>query len=447
MGSGHVWSGACLGFIRAYVLAGLLVGGLAGGEGVGAGTAAAAEPAGVRVAVEPGGRSLFDEGLSQYRKRDATGWIASLGQRLNRGEVQLAHDPKLGYLPALLRELEIPVSSQVLVFSKTAARRHEVSPKTPRALYFNERAAVAYFPGTPDLELAVTDPALGVGFYRLDQTPEARPRLRRDDRCLECHLSTRTLGVPGWVVRSFLTGEDGDIDPLGGRPMVTHRTRWEERWGGYYVTGTHGEMVHLGNLFGTEAVSRHAEEPTANGNVTDLRPFLDVGQFPEPGSDVVSLMVLDHQAYAVTLLMRLRFEAEAALREGKGMRAVDATAEATLRYLLFTDEVPLKAPVRGTSAFARDFEARGPWDAQGRSLRQLDLQTRLLKHPCSFMLHSEAFDQLPEPARRHLYRRLWEVLSGEDPAPEFRRIPPAQRQAIREILLATKKDLPVYWRL
>jgi hypothetical protein len=147
------------------------------------------------------------------------------------------------------------------------------------------------------------------------------------------------------------------------------------------------------------------------------------------------------------LLVRLRFEAEAALKSNRGVHAIETTTEATLRYLLFAEEVSLKAPIRGTSAFATWFEKQGPWDVKGRSLRQFDLQTRLLKHPCSFMIYSEAFDALPEMARRHLYRRLWEVLNGEDPAPEFRKIPAETRQAIREILTATKKDLPVAWRL
>lgn len=393
------------------------------------------------------GRSLFDDAFTEYKRREAGGAMTSLARRLAQGETQLAHEARMGYLPALLRELDIPVSSQVLVYSKTSARKHEVSPKTPRALYFNDNVSVAYFSQTTDLEIAALDPNLGVAFYRLAQAKAERPRLMRDDRCLECHLSSRTFGIPGWMVRSFLTREDGDIDPLGGKPMVTHRTPFEERWGGYYVTGRHGDMTHLGNLLGAEAVARHAEEPRANGNIVDLSARLDLRPYPETGSDIVALLVLDHQACMLNLLIRLRFEAEAAVREGKGAGAIDGTTEAVLRYMLFVEEVPLKSPVQGTSAFAAQFSERGPRDAQGRSLRQLDLQTRLLKFPCSFLIYSEAFDQLPEIARRHLYRRLWDVLNGDDPSPIYQRIPMPTRQAIREILIATKRDLPVYWRL
>ncbi len=372
--------------------------------------------------------------------------MRALARRLAEGQTQLSYDDRLGYLPALLRELELEPSSQILVFSKTSARKYEVSPKVPRALYFNDQLSVAYFPGT-DIEIAATDPALGVAYYRLEHVKKDRPQLVRDDRCLECHISSRTFGVPGWLVRSFLTREDGDFDPLGGKPMVTHRTPLAERWGGYYVTGQHGSMVHLGNLFGTEAIARHSREPAANGNIMDLSPYFDVRQYLGPGSDIAALMVLDHQVCMLNLLVRLRFETEAALRDGQSIRAVEPTAEAVLRYLLFVEEAPLSAPIKGSGNFTARFSQQGPTDPRGRSLHQLDLQTRLLKHPCSFMIYSDAFERLPEPARRHLYRRLWDVLNGDDVAPEYRRIPAETRQAIREILTATKRDLPVYWRL
>jgi hypothetical protein len=131
----------------------------------------------------------------------------------------------------------------------------------------------------------------------------------------------------------------------------------------------------------------------------------------------------------------------------KGIKAIEATTDAVVRYLLFLDAVPFQARVQGTSSFAQQFERRGPFDAQGRSLRQLDLGTRLLKYPCSFMIYSEAFDRLPALARRHVYRRLWQALTGEDASADFQKIPAETRQAIREILNATKKDLPLYWRL
>ena len=113
-----------------------------------------------------------------------------------------------------------------------------------------------------------------------------------------------------------------------------------------------------------------------------------------------------------------------------------------LRYLLFVEEVPLTSPVRGTSSFAQEFQKAGPRDEKGRSFRQLNLQTRLFEFPCSYMIYSSSFEALPLEARR-----LWDILDGQDRSPEFAKLSPESRTAIREILLATKKDLPAYWRL
>jgi hypothetical protein len=112
------------------------------------------------------------------------------------------------------------------------------------------------------------------------------------------------------------------------------------------------------------------------------------------------------------------------------------SADELVDYLLFAGEAPLPAPVSGTSGFADEFAARGPADTHGRSLRQLDLKTRLLRYPCSYMIYSDAFAALPPLARDAIYQRLWRVLS--QPTPEHR--------AIVEILRDTKPDLPAYFR-
>jgi hypothetical protein len=388
----------------------------------------------------------FDEDMKAYKTTEASGAIASLQQRLERGEAQLRYETPQGYLLSLLRELNVPASSQLLVASKTSPNKALISPQNPRALYYNEQVSIAYVPSAELIEVAAADPKLGVTFYTLEQKESPRPRLVRDDRCLECHASSKTLDVPGLLVRSFLTKDDGDVDVLSG-VLVTHRTPIGERWGGYFVTGTHGAQTHRGNLFGAEALARHEKDPTGNGNITDLRPFLDVSKYPESGSDIVALMVLEHQTHMQTLLTRLARDANNALRTSDDLHPAHATAEATLKYLLLVDEARLTAPVRGTSDFAPWFAQQGPKDKQGRSLRQFDLQTRLFKFPCSFMIYSPSFDALPTPARKYLYRRLWKILSGEDTSPDYRDLSATMCTAIREILMETKNDLPLYWRL
>jgi hypothetical protein len=397
-------------------------------------------------APDPAEHPAFDEEMKTYKTTEASGAIASLQTRLERGEAPLSYERPHGYLLSLLRQLNVPVSSQLLVASKTSPNKALISPKNPRALYYNEQVSIAYVPSAELIEVAAADPKLGVVFYTLEQTESPKPRLVRDDRCLECHASSKTLDVPGLFVRSFLTKDDGDVNVLSGI-LVTHRTPISERWGGYFVTGTHGAQTHRGNLFGAQAIARHEKDPTWNGNITDLRPFLDVTKYPESGSDLVALMVLEHQTHMQALLTRLAYDANNALRTSDSLRPAYATAEAALKYLLFVDEARLTAPVQGTSDFARWFAQQGLKDKRGRSLRQFDLQSRLFKFPCSFMIYSPSFDALPSPARKHLYRRLWQILSGEDTSPDYESLSAATRTAIREILLETKNDLPVYWRL
>ena len=383
--------------------------------------------------------------LAIYKSTAAGGVVEALLARVQRNEAQLEFSTPHGYLPALLRELKIPSSSQLLVASKTSPNKNYISPKNPRALYFNDAVSLAYVPGADLIEIAATDPKLGVVFYTLEQKQAPRPKLTRDDRCLECHSSSKTLNVPGWMVRSFLTHGDGDVDVLSGL-MVTHRTPITERWGGYYVTGDTGGQHHRGNLFGTEDAARRGKAADASTRVTDLSPYLDVRKYPESSSDVVALLVFDHQVQLMNLLTRLRLDTEA-LAEGDSLERTHPTTEAVLKYLLFVEEARLTAPVTGPSRFAREFASLGPADSQGRSLHQFDLRTKLFKYPCSFMVYSPSFQALPLRAKRHLYRRLWQVLSGEDVSPEFQSLSVETRTALRDILLATKKDLPAYWRL
>jgi hypothetical protein len=126
---------------------------------------------------------------------------------------------------------------------------------------------------------------------------------------------------------------------------------------------------------------------------------------------------------------------------------VKAAANVLVRYLLFAEEAPLKGPLTGSPEFTAAFLAQGPQDKQGRSLRQFDLEKRLFKFPCSYMIYSDSFNALPRAVKLHIYRRLWDVLHGENPDPGWGNVAPETRRAILEILTETKNDLPVSWTL
>ena len=388
----------------------------------------------------------FDEDAIRYSKMPDSGPVASLQQKIEQGSIDFARDPKLGYLPALLRALNIPVSSQMLVFSKTSFQRERISPKNPRAIFFNDDVYIGYVPGSPMLEVSAVDPKLGGVFYTLDQKETQKPRFVRTDQCLECHASAKTMGVPGHVVRSFATDENGVVDLNSGTSLVNHRTPFSERWGGWYVTGHHSNQVHRGNLFGEEALAREKKEPNHRGNIEDLSPFFDVSQYPAASSDIVALMVLEHQTHLHNFITRLNYEATVALQQYGHIRYLKNIVDAFVKYLLFAEEAGLTAQVQGSPEFVRAFSQAGPRDSKGRSLREFDLQTRLFKHPCSYLIYSDAFANLPVEVRNEVYRRVFDVLTGKDDRPVFDSLTRANRRAIREILVETKTDLPAYWR-
>ena len=388
----------------------------------------------------------FDEDTIAYSKTKDTGPVAHLQERIDKGEVKLQYETTYGYLLSVLRELRISTNSQMLVFSKTSFQRERISPATPRALFFNDDVYIGFIPGAPLMEVSTADPKLGGVFYTLDQKPNGTPQFVRNDQCLECHASAKTMGVPGHLVRSFATDESGVVDLNSGISLVNHRTPLAERWGGWYVTGTHGSQTHRGNLIGNAAFERQGHEPNYLGNLTGLGRFFDVAKYPLAHSDIVALMVLEHQTHMHNFITRLSYAATLAVQQYGHVNYLKTVGDAFLKYLLFTEEAPLTAPIKGVPGFARSFTACGPTDRQGRSLRQFDLQTRLFKYPCSYLVYSEAFDNLPAKMKENLYQRLWDILTGKDATPDFQNISPATKRAILEILVDTKSGLPAYWR-
>ncbi|MBI2947699.1 MAG: hypothetical protein HYY23_08625, partial [Verrucomicrobia bacterium] len=273
------------------------------------------------------------------------------------------------------------------------------------------------------------------------------PRLQRDNRCLECHVTPRTLDVPGPLIRSFQTSSEGEVNLLSGGSLVNHATPLHERWGGWFVTGTYGDWPHRGNKFNHVRPVPSVLEPAAAPDLTELSRSCDLSLYPRQSSDILALMIFEHQTHLQNLLTRLHYESEAALRQSGHVRSLSHLSEAFLRYLLFADEAPIPGSIEGDREFSKWFEAQGPKDKRGRSLRQLDLRTRLFKYPCSYLIYSEAFERLPYAMRQHLYHRLWAILTGEDRSAEYQKIPTESRRAIFEILAETKPNLPAYWNL
>jgi hypothetical protein len=397
------------------------------------------------------GQDRFDLPPIRYSESIPNDPVASLRRRLAAGEVRLHRDPKFGYLPSLLKELNISPQSQVLVFSKTSLQIHKISPANPRALYFNDSVYVGYVPGSEILELAANDPQLGAVFYTLDgsggehelardpgpETEESKTntapcvddiKLVRDrGNCLSCHATTRTESVPGYLVRSIFPDRSGR--PRTGASSFTtdYRSPWKQRWGGWYVTGTHGAMRHMGNTFAIDRSDPQKIDVDGGANLTELPTRVRTGLHLLPSSDLVALLVLEHQTRVHNLITRANYETRQAVALDEAMnqalerpaeyrsentqRRIASAANALAEALLLIDEPKFEDAVSGTSGFREIFQTMGPVSSNGQSLRQLDLTERLFRYPLSFLIYTPEFQQLPAEVMGPVKERLRVELS------------------------------------
>jgi len=391
------------------------------------------------------GRPLSEHPSIVYSQATPADPVARLQKAVDTGDVSLDFDPQRGYLPALLRALKVPVSSQGLVFSRTSLQVDHIAPWSPRAVYFSDDVYVGWVQDGPIMELASVDPALGAVFYTVNQEAGAKPVITRQGRtCLQCHESSATGQIPGFIMRSTIVDRHGY--PVSIAPgLTTDQTPIGNRWGGWYVTGTI-PAPHLGNAM-TPALkgemgnveSYLAKHPTSTrGSVADLSERFDPEPYLTPHSDAVALLVLAHQTNVHNLITAAGYQARITPDDRP---RVEAAAERLARAMLFAREAELPGAVSGTSAFASAFTTTGPRDRQGRSLRDLDLERRVFRYPLSYLIYSASFDALPEVIKAHVYRRLRAVLVDHDPSPDFAHLSVADRAAIRDILLDTKPDL------
>jgi hypothetical protein len=378
-----------------------------------------------------------------YQTAPATDPVATLNARLRDGETTLEFEkgPR-GYLRSVLAALEVPVESQVLVFSKTSFQAPKIDPQNPRALYFNDDVAVGFVRGGDVLEFIGQDPRQGGIFYTLKQSPDGTPQFERNDAaCVSCHVSEATRNVPGPFVGSVYPAPNGTTR-YGPAYMTDHRSPFDIRYGGWYVNGSHRAARHMGNAVAADPSDLAAMITDESVHVTSLEGRFDRTGYLSGDSDIVALVVLEHQAYMTNLITSIGWTA----RLGKDAAVtLEEAARELVDYLLFIDEQPLPGPISGPTAYAEKFAKAGPFDSRGRSLRELDLQTRLLKYPCSYMIYSDAFDALPAEAKTAVYARMWEILSGREKDPRYARLTPADRTAIVEILRDTKSDVPGAW--
>jgi hypothetical protein len=370
-------------------------------------------------------------------------------------------------LAELLAKLEIPVESLVLVFSKTSAQNSRIAPETPRAIYFSDDLYLGWVQGG-EIEAASFDPRLGMVFHLIQLTerkPGSPPPLVRERSCLNCHAGSSNHDLPGLVVRSVYPSATGLPLFEAGTFHTRQSSPIEERWGGWYVTGSVENREHLGNSLALAAPAGPGVEleRLAEGRVLKLdglfccEPYLNGGQ-----SDVVALMILEHQVGVHNLLIEANLTTRATLHRHTEMqkafgepveaplsetneRILQRLATKVLKEMLYVEEVPLPGGIEGTGIFQTAFEEGRKKSVGGRSLRDFRLYERLMKYRCSHLIYSEAFANLPDAIRTRILSQLHGILTKPADWPEFAHLGEAERGHILAIVKETVPDLPEGW--
>ncbi|GAB5560901.1 MAG: hypothetical protein SynsKO_25480 [Synoicihabitans sp.] len=390
--------------------------------------------------------------------------ISRLQEKLAAGEYQfLGSEEEI--LQGLLAELDVPKTSQVLVFSRTSLQRHRISPENPRAIYFSDDMYVGWVPGGL-IEITSVDPVLGPIFYAV--SPRAlraasETAFKRDSDCLRCHGGHFVRGIPGVMVRSVFPDDTGEPIFRLGSTLVDYRTPFEERWGGWYVTGRHGRSLHRGNIFAIENSDETVQFPIQEGaNVTDLSAFFDVERYPVSGSDIVALMVFEHQTAVQNAITKASLEARRMLHYQAEMQATfkepvttepsfdsvksvfNSVAEQLVDALLSKDEAPMPRGVMGAPEFVASYEKTERRTSAGHALRDLSLQGRLYKYRCSPLIYTEMFGAMPESLKAMVYQRLASALDPANTEGDYTYLPSEERRAIRSILQETLPEIRPY---
>ncbi|AGA26304.1 hypothetical protein [Singulisphaera acidiphila] len=360
--------------------------------------------------------------------------FARLKADLDTGRASLEGDDELALLRNLLRALDIPVSSQMLVTSATSFQKTIISPRRPRALYFNDDTYVGFVPGG-QLEVISIDPARGAMFYIFGR-PEAGkvPRIRRTENCLTCHATPEMDEIPQLVIESVVPGITGGGEKAFRRGLSGHGVPFDQRFGGWLVTDAPDFKQHWGNIL-IEWTSKGAKERSMEPG-----ELFDLSRYPVPTSNLLPQLLHEHQVGFVNRAVSATYRTRTLLHEHAGRSEpvkseLESLARGLVRYLLFADEVPLPpGGVPGAEPFKADFLAKRRVGSNGRSLRDLELSTRLMRYRCSYMIDSPAFAGLPQPLSHLVDLELERALDPSTIAHDYTYLPAEEKQVIRTLL-------------
>ncbi|MDF1739838.1 MAG: hypothetical protein P1U86_11825 [Verrucomicrobiales bacterium] len=399
----------------------------------------------------------FDVAPHSYYERTGTDSFSELLTRKAKGDYDFGTETGHPLLRKLLEELNIPVSSQVLVYSQTSLQRKLVSPENPRAMYFDENIYLAVMAGGK-LEVNSFDPEAGGIFYFEDppEKPGDHVDFERPKSCLGCHGGSATNFLPGPLARSNFVSDTGRrMGGVRSHERISHWIPFRERWGGYYVTGAPSTLEHMGNAFATREAGEVTIDLKKRASLETLEGLFDPSLVLRGDSNIVPLMLFDHQIEAHNLLVEMRYrerisQFRAAENDGvipsRTLVKTEAFADKLVKYLLFADEVSLEGhEITPSQDYLTDFRRNRKANAAGESLKDFDLKSRLFKNRLSYMIYSEAFEGAPQSMKDRIYSRLRAILSPAEPVEGYDYFDEGERARILSILTATKTDLPADW--
>lgn len=408
----------------------------------------------------------YEEEPHNYFSAPVTDSCTELDKALAAGKLTLTLSEPKKMVQEVLDALHVSKDTQVLVFSKTSVQKDRISATTPRSMWFNDECYVGWVPGGL-MEFAAMDPHLGPVFYFLnpDRPDRKVPRLDRTENCMNCHGGSMTNRVPGVFLRSVYPDSEGQMLLQAGTSLVDHTSPITDRWGGWYVTGKHGTMEHMGNVTATQDKEGAVTLDKKKGmNVTDLKGYFDTSRYMRPDSDIVALMTLEHQVAMHSRLVEAAYDMRTAIHRQKSLRkelgepateefvgstkvVADSHCEKVLKCLLYCDEAAMpEGGIDGGPAFQEAFRSNRKATKDGKSLKDFQLLSRLFKYRCSYLIYGRSWDALPDKFRELLYSRLYTILTAETPVKGYEHLSAGERRDILEILRETKPGLPEAWK-
>ncbi len=373
----------------------------------------------------------------QYWTRPLNDPFSKLIPDFESGKIQLDTQNQLTFVTSLLKALDIPASSQMLVFSTTSLQLSKISPRNPRALYFNEDLYLGYIPGGK-IEIISIDPQLGGIFYIFEiPRDQGTPQPQRAKRCMNCHADTDTRHVPGLVIKSVIPGPNGGSLNSFRREQTGHQIPLEDRFGGWHLTGADPIKKHWGNLIGQLSPAGLKKQIIQPGQLFDFN------NYPLDRSDILPQLLHEHQVGFINRVVEAGYKYRAYQDSDKGIlnpahsKELERITSDLTRYLLFADEANLPRGIQGDAQFKKDFRANRQTLASGESLKDLDLGRHLFKYRCSYMIYSNAFQGLPKKFKQQIYQKLAKALSTDKPDPNYSYLPSAEKRIIKKLLQTT----------